>query len=657
MTKWNFPSNGGGQVRGIADSGMETFRDDRIRALAREICQNSLDAAASDSKCVEVEFEHGGVPKDEIPGYGDVKNVLLTAQKYWHSQNSEDAKAFLDRAVKAISGQTSLIVLRVGDYNTTGLANPFDYKRMDGWNSLTRLDGGATKQGDSAGSYGIGKNAPFVNSYFRLVFYRTLNEAHETAAQGMMRLLSFPKNGNPDEMTTGFGYYGNPDHNLPVSSIPELEQFNSRTRMGTDVFIYGFAPVTDGKGGTWIDDIKTEILSNFLISIFRNRLVVRFWSKDVNKMEQIDRSTISKYANKYKGRDKNMFNTCLLLSHLPSCAEFKKDFHGLGVLHLWLYTDDNQDLNRKVLVVRKSGMKLFLMDHLSRMANFTGILELEGKELNDYFRKMENPEHTQWEPNRHPNRSEARKYVRELRQWVQDQVIGLTEDAISNETEVKGLGGMLQENAVDIPSGKEMDAEKEQKGRETLRYEHPDIEITETAAPATHRGVLHSDGKNQQGNQPSKTEPQRGTITPDGKIPAVRTLHGTRKRKKKENHTGVPDEKGKDIVHKPVGGHPKDVPLMSVRMMKMPNGQYRLIFASPRDVKNGHIELVTVGENGRSVILPIQMADHAEHMQLLSARNGQIWFANLSSAGRVKVDFRLSVSKEYAMEVHVYEDH
>jgi len=39
IQKWNFPSNNYGQIFGIADSGVETFKGTPIKSLAREICQ------------------------------------------------------------------------------------------------------------------------------------------------------------------------------------------------------------------------------------------------------------------------------------------------------------------------------------------------------------------------------------------------------------------------------------------------------------------------------------------------------------------------------------------------------------------------------------------------------------------------------------------
>ena len=43
--KWNFPSNNKGDIIGIGHSGIETYQGTPLKSLAREICQNSLDAA------------------------------------------------------------------------------------------------------------------------------------------------------------------------------------------------------------------------------------------------------------------------------------------------------------------------------------------------------------------------------------------------------------------------------------------------------------------------------------------------------------------------------------------------------------------------------------------------------------------------------------
>ena len=61
--KWHFPSTGGGRKAGLNDSGIETFKDKPIRSLAREICQNSLDAAIKGKvdKLVGLKDEQGTI--------------------------------------------------------------------------------------------------------------------------------------------------------------------------------------------------------------------------------------------------------------------------------------------------------------------------------------------------------------------------------------------------------------------------------------------------------------------------------------------------------------------------------------------------------------------------------------------------------------------
>ena len=64
--KWYFPSTGGGRKAGLNDSGIETFKDKPIRSLAREICQNSLDAAIKGKKAI-VEFNTFTISSEDFP--------------------------------------------------------------------------------------------------------------------------------------------------------------------------------------------------------------------------------------------------------------------------------------------------------------------------------------------------------------------------------------------------------------------------------------------------------------------------------------------------------------------------------------------------------------------------------------------------------------
>ena len=199
MVSWNFPGNQDGQIKGIADAGIENFNGTELSSLARENCQNSLDAALDDDNLdVVVEFERYFIPTNQIPGIVEYRNILKKCKMFWDRSGSEKAKLFLKDAIKELEKENTF-VLRISDYNTSGLSDPYTQSNdpfnfsFDGWNALIKIDGGANKGDDKAGAFGIGKSAPFSNSYYRLIFYRTYNQKYERAAQGISRLMSYQK--------------------------------------------------------------------------------------------------------------------------------------------------------------------------------------------------------------------------------------------------------------------------------------------------------------------------------------------------------------------------------------------------------------------------------------------------------------------------------
>ena len=80
MVSWNFPSNAGGQVRGVEDSGIATFNGNELKALARETCQNSLDAKAVGQACVRVEFCRYIIDYTDVPGHESIQADFKSSQ-------------------------------------------------------------------------------------------------------------------------------------------------------------------------------------------------------------------------------------------------------------------------------------------------------------------------------------------------------------------------------------------------------------------------------------------------------------------------------------------------------------------------------------------------------------------------------------------------
>ena len=633
INKWMFPHNGFGQVRGVADAGIETFTGTEIQSLARETCQNSLDAVVEgENATVRVEFERYRIPSSDIPGYEQYVSKVEKAYDYWSKKNSEKTIKVLKKALNSIKQETT-IVLRISDFNTTGLSHPYE-DSDEGWNALTKLDGGATKTGDKAGAFGIGKNAPFTNSNYRLVFYRTLNEAQETAVQGMSRFISFPEDlgDSMNTMTTGIGYYGNPQGNLPVDAISELDKLNKRTEVGTDVFVYGF-----NAGTEWERNVINEVLENFLMSIHKNLLSVTIADK------KIDSSTLSKYLGVYSAKIKNAYWYYQVLIR-PETKVFTRDFHGLGTLKLSILVDSSEKLNRKILITRSSGMKLFALGNMSRIISFSGILEMEGRKLNEFFREMETPAHDKWLPSRHStNASLAKEYNNELRDWIRECIQTLGEHSSDDEIEVAGLAGVLQKEADKISQSRDGN-------KESIQDTIGSIIIQPRTSKSKPKGLFYGS----EGSGKSKNTNTEGIVGADGDNPATRNLGGTRHRSKKDAHKGRAITGGHDTVHKRYGGDINQE-LANVRVIKTSRNRYRVSFILPRDIHAGHVEIVTVGENGKSNRLAIYSATEVTGCTGIKKSSEGVCFSSMRGNEKVQFEIALLDNRDYAMEVNVYE--
>ena len=137
MIKWRFPSNDHGENKGINDSGVATFRGTPLKSLAREICQNSLDAARKET--VIVEFNVFEVPTNSLPGADVLVDAFERCRKFWSVQKGSATKDFFENATKKIKNPMCSI-LRISDFNTTGLLGSKEEINTD-WTNLTKSSG------------------------------------------------------------------------------------------------------------------------------------------------------------------------------------------------------------------------------------------------------------------------------------------------------------------------------------------------------------------------------------------------------------------------------------------------------------------------------------------------------------------------------------
>lgn len=168
--KWRFPDNNYTSENGLDTSDMEMFKKDPVSSLAREICQNSIDAAFGE-KPVRVEFSLFQVARGEVPGVDDLAAQIDACYKY--KKDSPKEEPTLRELKKSISRDT-ITCLRVSDFNTSGIFGVKVNKSGVPFYDLTKGSGVSNKGGSSGGSKGIGKFASFVVSTTNTVlFYKS----------------------------------------------------------------------------------------------------------------------------------------------------------------------------------------------------------------------------------------------------------------------------------------------------------------------------------------------------------------------------------------------------------------------------------------------------------------------------------------------------
>lgn len=435
--KWNFPSNNYGQILGIAESGVETFNGTPIKSLAREICQNSLDAALDRGKPTRVEFKTFEIDPSNIPDYKSLEDALKRALDFWSQQQSDKAKKFFRQALDVIHKPT-ITCLRISDFNTSGLIGSHEEYNSP-WCNLTKSSGASDKSGSRGGSFGIGKFAPYACSSLRTVFYSTSDKDSVCASQGISRLTSF-KN-KKDEITQGMGFYGN-DKNSPMYKQFSLDPAYSRAseNSGTDIFVVAF----NGDNG-WQHQMVASILDGFLYAVYNGTLVVdvdgTIISKDsLAELMVTHKEYFNEHADEY-------YQT---LTDEKSAKIFTKELtddpETTGKLTLKLMIMPS--FSRRVAMIRQTGMKIKDKGNINGLIPFAGTLFIEGNAINSYLRSLENPQHLEWEVERSENKSKAKRLLSTLTRFIKASLDEMKNDE-SEEALDPTVGEYLSANDFD----------------------------------------------------------------------------------------------------------------------------------------------------------------------------------------------------------------
>jgi len=97
---------------GLNDPGVETFKGDFDRYLARELGQNSLDARHDKKKPVQLKFDLLQIDREEVPGMDFLQDVFARSAKFW--SHGAKAKCFFKNAEKLATALFNAMPIRFG---------------------------------------------------------------------------------------------------------------------------------------------------------------------------------------------------------------------------------------------------------------------------------------------------------------------------------------------------------------------------------------------------------------------------------------------------------------------------------------------------------------------------------------------------------------
>lgn len=390
---WRFPPNNGGTIQGFNDSGIATFKGAELyNNLAREICQNSLDAKREDEDHVVVKFDLKSLPKQQFEALYSFDEIIKECKDYW-GLNELRFKSFIEEAEELLK-KPNIDVLVISDKNTTGLTGAKEDKNDTVWTALTKSSGVTNKNNSgSGGSYGIGKSAPFACSAFRTVFYNTYATDGVRAFQGVSRLVThLDKNG---ESTQGDGYYQNIDSWKPIFSSDKCDirdQFQ-RDEYGTDVIILGFKTE-----GSWQETIQRAIIKNFFYAIHEGTLVVEIGDEIINS------NSLQTYINKFASEEMENLDLekdiCLVKEFYETITLPDANIYSTKILEdddLVLYLRKDENYSKKIIEMRSIGMMVRIRGR-NILSRFSAVVVAKGNALSKKLKDMEPPKHDEWDP-------------------------------------------------------------------------------------------------------------------------------------------------------------------------------------------------------------------------------------------------------------------
>ena len=447
LKKWRFAPSHFGQRKGLSTGDAETFKRNPLGNFGREVVQNSIDAKLSEDKAVIVEFKIFNIATRYIPGIEDLKDAARRCMEYWKDSQPSYYEEY--KKILSILQKKTIKCLRISDSNTTGLTG-IERPNSSANNkflALTKSSGVSDKNDSTAGgSKGVGKNAAFLLSSIKTVFYSSLTSEGYKGYIGVADFISGYINDNDisaqRDYTRGEGYFSKDEYNEPCDDLLNLDESYKRKECGTDIYILGFQG-----DDNWFSDITTSIMDSFMTSLIKEQLAIKISGVTIDKEKLSNIIDDLKFIDRKKVPAlRSQYNLLMDIGDIR-CFNISTKFGQADLKVLVLGDKDSGLATHKCSMIRYPYMKICDFA-LSKHLNYSAICIIEKNILGERLREIENPQHTEWETKRLSQKEkkiEMDQVLQDIKNQINDAILQCFKTVAQNVIDPFGAGAYLAE--------------------------------------------------------------------------------------------------------------------------------------------------------------------------------------------------------------------
>ncbi|KGE02602.1 hypothetical protein HRUBRA_02867 [Pseudohaliea rubra DSM 19751] len=325
-------------------------------------------------------------------------------------------------------------VLRISDYNTTGLTGSESLTSEESpLSRLTRGKGGS-QDDERGGSFGIGSAVgPMASDLCTVIYISIAEDTGESVMGAYTRLATHTLDGESYRAEGHFTRLTREDDFEYVRPAPTIGPFSPRTEPGTDIYVLGYRMADRDPE---LERVRDAMIDNFMAAIFQGKLIVEGCAPGNDWT--LDSSTLRGFTT---GRpEAHAFYEALMD---PEPAE--KEIPHVGKVRLFVNIDDRLEKKLHTITMRTPLMKIDTFRHNSISAKYAAVLICDSHEGNKYLRQLEPPQHHIWDPARDPKYGSS--VINQLKKFTREALKERIVTDVGDEVTIDGLSRFLPTEA------------------------------------------------------------------------------------------------------------------------------------------------------------------------------------------------------------------